>query len=289
MSPVAPFPTPTSIVVVRHRMRGDVLLCSAVIRGLNIRYPDVPIFVRTEYPECFQGNPRVQAAGMTTCGPREAKIMNADAVFFEKMPGWHLIDGFAGPCGFERGTCPKTTEMFVDHESLMWAAKMTAKLPKDYVIMSPGPGAWEGRNWPESYWYELCRQVMEVQPVVLVGVDKRYRLPSTLDLRQQTRNFMQLAALVERAKVFVGIDSFPCHVAGAVKTPRVVLFGVTQPDLILCDAPNTISVCSHPGHPFTGARHKVASMTKINLGHPPNNPMDTIPVEAALAAVFKLL
>jgi heptosyltransferase-3 len=38
-------------------------------------------------------------------------------------------------------------------------------------------------------------------------------------------NLKQLAALTAQAKCFVGVDSVPMHIAAAVQTPTVVLFG----------------------------------------------------------------
>jgi len=35
----------------------------------------------------------------------------------------------------------------------------------------------------------------------------------------------QLAALTQRARVFVGVDSVPVHIAAAMQTPVVALFG----------------------------------------------------------------
>lgn len=280
--------SPPVYTLVRHRFRGDVLLCSAVVRGLALRHPTPPqIYIRTEYPECFAGNPYVTQAGPGVCGPREATVCNADLVLYEKMPGWHLIDSFAASAGFARGTCPRTTEMFLHTNDYIWADRFL--LPPRYVVMSPGPGAWEGRNWKADRWETLIKHVREHIPVVLVGHGPQYKLEADLNLHNRTTRFGQLGAIIERATAFVGIDSFPCHVAGAIKTPRVVLFGVTSAANILCDAPNTIAIESAFDHPLTGMRHKVASMNRIDLGIPPNNPMDTISVKQVLSAVLSLI
>lgn len=38
----------------------------------------------------------------------------------------------------------------------------------------------------------------------------------------------QLAALIDRAKLYIGVDSVPMHMAAALKTPMVALFGPTK-------------------------------------------------------------
>jgi ADP-heptose:LPS heptosyltransferase len=87
--------------------------------------------------------------------------------------------------------------------------------------------------------------------------------------------------------MFIGIDSFPIHVAGAMKTPRIGLFGVTTSKYILCDSPDTVVVSSDPAHQFTGYRHKVNSMNQIVLKRPNDNPMHTISPEKVWSAFTK--
>lgn len=41
-------------------------------------------------------------------------------------------------------------------------------------------------------------------------------------------SFPQLAALIDRAALFIGVDSAPMHIAAAVKTPIICLFGATD-------------------------------------------------------------
>lgn len=38
----------------------------------------------------------------------------------------------------------------------------------------------------------------------------------------------QLAALIDHAKLFVGVDSVPMHMAAALKTPCITLFGPSK-------------------------------------------------------------
>ena len=40
---------------------------------------------------------------------------------------------------------------------------------------------------------------------------------------------MQLACLIKRCRVYITSDSAPVHIASAVKTPLVALFGATDP------------------------------------------------------------
>ncbi len=42
-------------------------------------------------------------------------------------------------------------------------------------------------------------------------------------------NTDELAAMIQRARIFIGYDSGPAHVAQAVGTPAVILFGELEP------------------------------------------------------------
>ena len=49
-----------------------------------------------------------------------------------------------------------------------------------------------------------------------------------VDLSGKT-NLLALAALIEKARLLVTVDSAPMHLATATRTPQVVLFGPTNP------------------------------------------------------------
>ncbi|MEW6332566.1 MAG: glycosyltransferase family 9 protein, partial [Pseudomonadota bacterium] len=55
------------------------------------------------------------------------------------------------------------------------------------------------------------------------GITARLKQP-VLDLSGKL-NLKQLAALTAQAKCFVGVDSVPMHIAAAMQTPTVALFG----------------------------------------------------------------
>jgi ADP-heptose:LPS heptosyltransferase len=290
------------VLYCRRIARGDVLLCTAITREHKRRRPQDKLYFRTDYPEIFKNNPDVVSAGPMERGPSTpfVNVRNLDFIRYENMSGCHLIDSFASGAGMKPRECPRITSLYPSQNDRDWVSN---HLPIEchrngYVVVAPGPGLWEGRNWSPKRWWDLINWIHHEWglPVVVVGVvegkSRHYALPVKTghDFRGQTSTFMQLAALIGAARVFVGIDSFPCHVAGAMKTPRAVLFGITSPECILCDAPRTVAIISEPAHPFTGIRHRISGgMHAINLGNPPQNPMDTISVERVQATVTKLL
>lgn len=120
----------------------------------------------------------------------------------------------------------------------------TGGLKGRYAVVHPGSARAE-KYWRPERWAEVIRFLQDelALPVVLTGgrgdpfedehlagirragkgvVVPRTDLAGKLDLPA-------LAALVDEATLFVGVDSGPMHLAAAARVPCVVLFGPTNP------------------------------------------------------------
>ncbi len=99
---------------------------------------------------------------------------------------------------------------------------------KTYVAIAPFT-AFAPKDWPlENYRILISKIQSQFQlPVVLLGTQQnaeRIRDLPALNLFGQT-TFMQMAEVIRRAKLLVGSCSGHTHVAAAVGTPTVVLYG----------------------------------------------------------------
>lgn len=97
---------------------------------------------------------------------------------------------------------------------------------------------WESKNWPVEHIARLCDLLAAKNMRVLVtGVEKDRELARDLVSKTKSKpailigktDILQLAALMERCRVFVTMDSAPLHVAAAMRTPVIALFGPTDP------------------------------------------------------------
>jgi len=106
-----------------------------------------------------------------------------------------------------------------------------------FVAIAPG-SIWGSKRWP--YYAELARQLAGHVPVVVVGGqhvvglgEEIQRAATGGDGRQRVVNacgkltLRQSAALIGRASALVTNDSAPLHLATAMGTPVVALFGPT--------------------------------------------------------------
>jgi lipopolysaccharide heptosyltransferase I len=123
-------------------------------------------------------------------------------------------------------------------EAEQFAAEATAesRLTGGYAVLSQGAG-WDSRLWPTERFAEVARQLAAwgigslitwgsrrerawAEEVVTGAAGAARLAPAT--------SILELAALIRRAKLFLGADSGPLHLAGALGTPCVSLFGTTR-------------------------------------------------------------
>lgn len=107
------------------------------------------------------------------------------------------------------------------------------------IGVHPGAsGRWRTKQWEPARWAALCDWLADhgYQPVVTGSADDQplgQRLlgatsSSPLIAIGKTR-VMELACMIRRCRAFVTTDSAPLHIAAAVGTPTVALFGPTDP------------------------------------------------------------
>ena len=108
-----------------------------------------------------------------------------------------------------------------------------------FVGIHPGSGS-PSKNWPVDYWRELVRQLLcldENIHIIVIGGEADAVALTALRAAESARNhtwfvaqpLTTVAALLSRCAIFIGHDSGISHIAAAVGTPCVLLFGGTDP------------------------------------------------------------
>lgn len=106
------------------------------------------------------------------------------------------------------------------------------------IVIHPGAGT-EVKRWGAEQWADVADTLSEQldAAVVFTGGDHEMQLVRDIVAHMRASACLmvgatrvnQLAALYERAKVVLGPDSGPLHLAVAVGTPTVALFGPADP------------------------------------------------------------
>ncbi len=216
------------IVVRRAGARGDVIMTIPVVRALRKKFPKSSIVVSTTCTDVYAGNPDVSEVTL-----REPNTKSTDLIFnldmaYEKRPLVHPIQAYADVCGVEILDWRPT--LYPNDTSRILAEK---RLPsgQKYAIVHPGniPG-WAGRQWsPARFQLVVAQLKLRGYKTVLIGSDGTPTVGTDLDYRNVA--FSHMVALMERASLFVGLDSMPFHVAQACDVPAVAIFGCVTPEL----------------------------------------------------------
>lgn len=126
------------------------------------------------------------------------------------------------------------------NESTIAADRILTKagVPSSFVIVHPGSARIE-KFWEAGRWAELINHFSERFTCVLSGgragmeqthlaaIKSRLQRP-IVDLSGKV-DLLTLTAIIGKAQLLVGVDSAPTHLAAAMHTPQVVLYGPTNP------------------------------------------------------------
>jgi lipopolysaccharide heptosyltransferase I len=108
---------------------------------------------------------------------------------------------------------------------------------RDFMIVNPG-GGWKAKRWsPENYALLLRHFEPRFSArILLTGSPEDSAMIAGILSRAETRravyfpaNLIQFIALARRARLFLGGDTGPLHLAAAVGTPLVAIHGPTDP------------------------------------------------------------
>lgn len=127
----------------------------------------------------------------------------------------------------------------LDSETIASAEKLldTGGIRYDFAVIAPG-SVWPTKRYPQfQQVIDLIYDRFDLQVILLGGHSDRELSSSIslesahlpLDLTGQT-DMLLSAAIMSKAKVVIANDSAPGHLAAAVDTPVVSIFGPTIPD-----------------------------------------------------------
>lgn len=131
------------------------------------------------------------------------------------------------------------TEIFISEADRIYAECIVKQIEKPFIVIHQGclsTDVWRNRRWVIDRWVELIKLLTSEfgVAVVCVGAESerrdtdylKQRVP-VVDMVQKT-TIKQSAAITEKAKMLISIDCGMMHVAAAVGTPQIALFGCTS-------------------------------------------------------------
>jgi heptosyltransferase-1 len=105
----------------------------------------------------------------------------------------------------------------------------------DFALLNPGAG-WGAKQWPAERYGEVARRLAEDGVKSLInfgpGEEPLMRAVESASKGAATgvaSSLTELIAITRRARLFVGGDTGPMHLAAALGVPVVAIFGPTNP------------------------------------------------------------
>lgn len=160
--------------------------------------------------------------------------------------GDHEVDrnlSLLAPLGLE--PAGRKPELFPDQADRQVVEAFLCRLgwrERTFAAIAPG-SIWHTKRWPPVHYVRLIQRLNEEWPVVLVGgpadrsvaaaILARLGQPPERLVADATGQFSLLASaeLIGRARLLVSNDSAPVHMASAMETPTLALFGPTVPSM----------------------------------------------------------
>ncbi len=121
------------------------------------------------------------------------------------------------------------------------AAKLWAECnftADDIVVVLNPATAWETKCWPPEYFMQLGNYLLHEKKIKILLTGANADIPlnsriragingSTIDIAGKT-GIKDLAAIIQKCSLFITGDTGPLHIAAAVGTPTLSLFGPTD-------------------------------------------------------------
>ncbi|MGA9529195.1 MAG: glycosyltransferase family 9 protein [Terriglobales bacterium] len=146
-----------------------------------------------------------------------------------------VADGdLAAPGAAAASECAPHTGLPVDADAEKKISSLTEDLG-DFVLLNPGAG-WGAKQWPPERYGIIANELARVgiRSLVNFGPGEESLAAAVEEssggaAQRVSCSIAELIALTRRARLFIGGDTGPMHLAATLKIPVVAIFGPTDP------------------------------------------------------------
>lgn len=218
------------LVEVRWRL-GDEVMAIPVYQALKEQNPDCRVTVWCSYPDLLVDNPYVDAINAEAVSPDRYVLLRGAPRDVYRIAHYARRAGVPAPSYLPR----------LHYED--WSAPVLEGLADSSAqLVAVCTGAsWPTKRWPADRWRTVCSALPESgHRVVQLGHDDEV-IGAGTNLVGRT-SVRDAACVLRAANVLVCCDSGLMHLALAVGTPVVALFGPTEPSILVRDNPALVTV-----------------------------------------------
>ena len=211
-----------TILVRRSNAHGDALIATGVFPALRKKYPNAKLIFSTLFPDVICENKYIdEFVSINDIGKTPFDVFYNLDYCYEWRPNVNIMTAYAEAVGVKTEDCKLNMQPQIPK---------SISLPDDFVIVHAGKTNWVGRDWPHENFVQIAQRLLDAgERVVAIGGWSEDHIPCTLNIKGQT-SIAETAWVMSKAKAFVGIDSFPMHIAQAFDIPGVSFFGCILPE-----------------------------------------------------------
>jgi|694.fasta_scaffold62536_4 ADP-heptose:LPS heptosyltransferase len=222
----------STIYLIRKRQLGDVLWIDPIIRKLSSKYSN--IIVHTKYNELFSSMNYQNVIFKNNLNLFERffskieKLLNTRFRFinlddsYENHPKIHLLHAYQ-----KKANLPfEITYPIFNNFDINIKNKLNIS-GKFFILHIESFSEKNYRNVYGVDWSIITNYINDIgYKVIQVGVSPT-EIKNTIKV---STTIYELISLIKEASYFIGIDSFPSHVAASIKVPSIIFFGAVNPE-----------------------------------------------------------
>ena len=215
---------------------GDEIMAIPAYEALKRKYPNSVIEAEVRHPELLKNNPFVdEIHPRGQFKPDRVVDLHREA---RNRPRYEFLAEVSGAGSWNE---PK---VYLEAEELSEVRRRWFRSNGAPRIALCAFARWFSRQWGREQWIELANYFIERHgaDVFVLGKEEE-PLPVGVNLIGET-NLREAAALLSQCQLFLGSDSGLVHLALAVGTPTVGLFGPLNPTHLISPRPHFTPIWS---------------------------------------------
>lgn len=226
---------------------GDELCLTPTYKALKEKY-DCEITAVVKYRELLLGNPYVDhiykygSKSFTKAHLDKFIHMRWASGSYKKYAGMHLVDLFAMQAGVIPNDRKPLLKIYKDEYKLLPSNVVDVK-NRPIITFDMGT-AKDFTRWQSKYFRELLQYLVDKHNAITVQVGNKDYAVGVVDFNyaKHPLPIRTMAGLIHYSDLYIGCDSGAAHIASAVSTPSVKIFGPTTPETVIHNADREIGV-----------------------------------------------
>lgn len=244
------------VAIILSEQMGDIIACEPVAREVRQRHPDGHIIwvVRKAFVDLVQYHPDLDGYLIEKCPGERVQLLKSG--IFDVVYNLHISHRKCKYCPEDpiNPTADQiglTFDNYYHRGDLLYMFSQAAGLPamtadpKMYIPevvrqrvadlnLPAGPivihcqSSHVLRDWPAEHWKRLVQWLLATYPYPVIEVGLT---PTVTDRNPRFRSLcgqlslLETAEVIRQARLFIGIDSGPAHMANAMHTDGILLLG----------------------------------------------------------------